>query len=341
MTTKNIANLKKYLEKILLLFLLSYQVAFANIQKLKVEYQEKIDKDNYIKIIPELIIDSDISLPGDSFLALLTKPSAEILGLPLGSKIYGTINKIIPEANFYRSAKIYASIDHLILPNGKIIKASMQLSSSSALKSRFKVKKINNLGTNVAKYGSNVVLSSAVGLVDAVQYAGLGTAIASHGISAAVGAVLGLGLALADPVKNKGQKYYGDNYYPLNFKIEKALEIFENFDLSADDIPQNTERFGIVSAQIKNYKNFGRTLLIDLELEKEKSKTFALSSDSLVKPIYPNLLLSSVDNARQILRLAFALNDSKLDPSVQLVTLDPLSDKILSCMNLSSILELQ
>jgi len=305
----------------------------------------------HLKLIPDTLVDTDMSLEGDLFSALLTKPSANILKVPHGSRLIGSITHIVKAKSLNRDAKIQAHINQVMLPDGTTVKVSADLSSNANAQKADDPNSFKVTVGKIAKRSAELTTSAAVGAVDVIQYTGLGTAIATSGISTAIGAGLGLGLGLMGILGSHGDELVISGFDPINFKLESDFQFLEKIDYVGQNlIPVNVELLGIDMKvnSIKKYysKNYGEFLLLDILVTNKSPKAiflgdFVLSSDLQVKPILNNPLLSNnsilsiASNRSHNYQLAFSLGKFHKQDNYQLSMIDPVSQELIAIVDVN------
>lgn len=315
--------------------------------KAKIEFTDK-DFIN-LKLLPETIVDTDLSLAGDFFSAYLTKPSAEILRVPFGSRLIGEITEVTNQKSFNRDAKLKAHINKLMLPDGTIVKVSADLSSTAdQAKQTEENSKFDKFKKNlkaVAKESSEIGAATIVGAMDSVQLLGLGTAISTSGISAGVGAAIGLGMGLTHSIGKKGDAIY-NGFKPLNFQLISEFKLLETLPLSYQNLdPVSASLLGVdfkvTSMQKLFSKNYGEFIVVNFEITNRSDKKiflgdFVLRSNTHILPVYSNPLLTnsyaSYAEPQQVVKssIAFSLGSYNKKDNYQLLILDPVNENIIA-----------
>ncbi|MEY3370268.1 MAG: hypothetical protein RLZZ361_938 [Cyanobacteriota bacterium] len=300
----------------------------------------------HFQLVPETLVDTSLSLEGDYFSAFLTKPSAELLKLPLGSRLLGQITEVQEPKNFGRSAKLVTHINQIMLPDGRTIKVSADLSSKTSMQDDEKPQASKNLVKKITKDSLELSSAGLVGAVDAVQYTGIGTAIMTSGLSVAIGGALGLGMGVFGLATNKGEELISSGFDPVSFKLESEFEFLESIpDWVVGKAPVNLAELGLdmkVSKIKKASSNiYGDYLLLDIELKNNSFKKvhfgdFVLSSNRHFIPVYNNPLISSESlsgietNTTKQINLAFSLGSIKKSNDYKLMMIDPISQEIVA-----------
>lgn len=304
-----------------------------------------------LKLIPETIVDTSLSMEGDLFSAFLTKPSAEILKVPSGSRLIGTITDIDDAKSFNRGAKLKAHVNTLMLPDGTKIKVSADFSSKASWQESETSNSFKNTARKLAQGSAEISASTLVGAMDAIQYTGIGLAISTHGISTAIGAGIGLGLGLYGAMKKEGSELASSGFKAIDFRLESEFEFLEKITLIGQKIePISASLMGINLKvnSIERYfsKNYGQFILVDLCLVNNSYKKlfigdFVLSSDMNIVPVMNNPLLTNTESLNSIpigetsnFKLAFSLGSIKKNHNYELYMIDPATQDLLANLEL-------
>lgn len=300
-----------------------------------------------LKMIPETIVDTSLSMEGDFFSAFLTKPSAELLRVPKGSRLIGSITNIDNPKSINRGAKLTARVDTLMLPDGSKIKVRADFSSKASWQESDSSNSFKNTARKLAQGSSDITASALVGAMDSVQYAGIGTAIATSGISTAIGAGIGLGLGVYGALTKRGEEFISSGFQAVDFRLESEFEFLEKLTLLSQPLqPVSASLLGVdmkVNSIEKYYsKNYGEFLLVDLTLKNATYKKiflgdFVLSSDMHIVPVMNNPFIGNMQSLDSVpvgeqtkFKLAFSLGSVKKDFNYQLFMLDPVSQDIVA-----------
>lgn len=317
------------------------------IHKLKIEQIET--KGIVIQALPETILDTELSLEGDFFSAFLSNNSSRILRVPEGSRLIGKITELNRPKSLGIGANLKIHIDELMLPDGSNVKVSADFSSKASMQNDDNPNAAKSFARKVIKDTSNLTASALVGAVDTLQYAGLGAAFATSGISTLAGAGLGLGLGLIGTFTTKGDELIGAGFEPVNLKLDSDFVFLQDLPMLAEKLaPINASLLGVgikvnkISKQ--SSKDFGEFLLMDIELTNNGLQDlfmgdFVLSSNRHILPIMHNPLLTNSSlniiarEKSQMIKLAFSLGSVKKD-SYQLMMLNPLTQEIIANTNI-------
>ena len=304
-----------------------------------------------LKLIPETIVDTSMSMVGDTFSAFLTKPSADILRVPKGSRLIGKITKIDEAKSLNRGAKLRAKVNILMLPDGSQVRVSAEFSSKASWQESETSNSFKNTARKLARGSARVSATSLVGAMDSIQYAGLGTAISTSGISVGIGAGIGLGLGLYGAFKKKGEQFSSSGFKPIDFRLESEFEFLEKLPLMSQPIaPVSAALLGIdmqVNSIEKYYsRNYGEFILVDLKLTNNSFKKvfmgdFVLSSDMHIMPVMNNPFISNLQSLNTVgignttsFKLAFSLGSVEKDFNYQLFMIDPISQGIVANLDI-------
>ncbi len=341
----------------MLIFLLSFQAVLATanpVYQLSISKLAEARDDLDLLLQTELIIDSELSLAGDTFVAELSPISARRLALPQGTKLIGKIQEIRGEASWSRDAKARIEINAIQLPDQQEIpaKATLMLEAQD----QGLVHNSKKILTKSTELGA----STLVGAMDALQYGGISTAILSHGISVGVGAALGLGLGLASIATSKGSSLSYDDSQLIKMRLDSDFELLaalpevsntqleelsQNYRTKLDQISarlQAEQSLVLDLQKIHKYQSasYGEFIVLDLDitnisLEQIYLQDLVLSSNQHLKPLYSNPLITAQEfkaiapGEKRRCRLAFVLGDYRKQDDYKLKLLDPLSDRVL------------
>ena len=313
-------------------------------------YQAQIQafetKGLHIQVIPETIVDTELSLTGDFFSAFLSKSACQIFRVPQRTRLLGQITELNRARSLGRDAGLKIHVNELMFPDGSTVKVSADFSAKEALQDDDHPGDIKALAKKFVKHSANVTSSTIVGAVDSLQYGGIGLAMATSGISTMAGAGLGLGLGLVGVVKNKGEELISSGFDPVNLKLDSDFAFLEELPLVSQEFePISTKLMGIDIRvkQISKFKShdYGEFMLVDIELANNSQSDlfmgdFVLSSERHILPILNNPLLSngglgsvSVKDSHQ-LKLAFSLGSMKKNDKYQLMLLNPVTQEIIA-----------
>lgn len=313
----------------------------------KVQIQTDNLKDVFLKLVPDTLIDASLSMPGDFFSVLVTKPSAQLLQIPTGSRLIGKVLEIDTAKSFNRGGKLKSEVEQVMLPDGTIIKAHAILSASAGMQEMEKPSNTKKIFKTIVKKSSEITASTLVGAVDAVQYLGLGTAITTHGISAAIGAGIGLGMGAIGAVTAQGESIEHSVFEAMNFKLESDFELLEQLPFNKGELAKliELEELGIDLNILKMQKDFSRQfgdfVIISMKVTNNSQEDiylgdFVLGSDLHIKPVLANPLLSSQSMQKLApqesceSKIAFSLGNYKEKENYQVYLLNPIDQTIIA-----------
>ena len=262
--------MKKILSFIIISMLLSSYVQAAEPLKGSVtetgEYQQKEDeictgkietlnRKEIINMTVSQVLDSSFSIEGDEFFAEVTDDVYGNKGIviPKGSLAHGKLSNTTAPGRFGKEATMDLTFDYLVTPDGREIPIEGSMTT--------KLHPISQGAKVVAQDLGYTVAGGAVGGLMALNWMGLGAAIASQGYTiaggAAVGGVAGLTVALI----RKGNHVLiapGDEIKvrintPLDLPVyrEDALKqeevLYEGLTININDVKHEKDPFGEVN----------------------------------------------------------------------------------------------
>lgn len=262
--------MKKLLSFIIISMLLSSYVQAAEPLKGSVtetgEYQqqqdeiftgkiETLNRKEIINMTVSQVLDSSFSIEGDEFFAEVTDDVYGNKGIviPKGSLAHGKLSNTTAPGRFGKEATMDLTFDYLVTPDGREIPIEGSMTT--------KLHPITQGAKVVAQDLGYTVAGGAVGGLMALNWMGLGAAIASQGYTiaggAAVGGVAGLTVALI----RKGNHVLiapGDEIKvrintPLDLPVyrEDALKqeeiLYEGLTININDVKHEKDPFGEVN----------------------------------------------------------------------------------------------
>jgi hypothetical protein len=325
----------------------SLAVESAEKKVYKAQIQEDNLRDIFLKLVPDTLIDADLNIPGDFFSVVVTKPSAQLLQIPAGSRLIGKVVEIKKAKSFNRGGELKSEVEQVMLPDGTLIKAHAILSAEAGMQDMDKPSTEKKILKSIVKKSSELTASTMVGAVDSIQYLGLGTAISTHGISTAIGAGIGLGLGAIGALKAKGESIEHSVFSAMNFKLESDFELLEELPFSKGELEKliQLEELGIdlqiVEMQKHFSKQFGDFVVINMKVTNNSKEDiylgdFVLGSDLHIKPVLANPLLSSQSlnklNPKESIesKIAFSLGEYKEKENYRVYLLNPLDQTIVA-----------
>ncbi len=344
-------NIKKIIRLSLILCLCIYSTPLkaqdTKTPVLKAQISESNLRDVFLKLVPDTLIDANLSIPGDFFSVIVTKPSAQLLQIPTGSRLIGTVRKIQKAKSFNRGGKFESEVKQVMLPDGSIIKAHAILSAEAGMQDMDKPTKTKKVLKAIKEKGTEIGAATLTGAMDSVQYFGLGTAISTYGISTAIGAGIGLGLGSIGALGEKGEQINYNEFDAINFKLESDFELLENLPLSASELEKliHIEELGVhmeVSKIEKHFsRQFGDFLLVDMLVTNHSEEgiylgDFVLRSNIHIRPVLANPLLAN-DSMKKLLpkeschtKIAFSLGKYQAKEDYKVFLLNPLNQTIMA-----------
>lgn len=155
---------------------------------------ETLERKDVINMTVSQVLDSSISIEGDEFFAEVTEDVYGNKGIiiPKGTHAHGRLSNTSTPGRFGKEATMDLEFDYLITPDGREIPIDGKMTT--------KLHPVTQGAKTVVKDVGYTVAGGAVGGLMALNWLGLGGAIASQGYTvaagAAVGGVAGLGVAL-------------------------------------------------------------------------------------------------------------------------------------------------
>ena len=298
------------------------------------------------RVLPETIVDTELSLEGDLFSAFMDEKACQIIKVPARTRIIGNIVELQRPSSFKRDAKLQVHVNKLMFFDGTTVKVSADFSSKESMQDDENPNAIKSFARKLVEDTSQVGASTLVGAVDSLQYAGIGTAFATSGISTLVGAGIGLGMGLLGTVKNHGEDLVSNGFDPINLKLESDFVFLEDLPIMEQPLEVMSAKLlglGITVNNIsKHYSNsYGDYLLLDVRLTNNSPGElfmgdFVLSSTRHILPVFNNPLLANnglidlgQDKAESV-KLAFSLGSIKGKDDYQLMMLNPVTQEIIA-----------
>lgn len=216
---------------------------------------ETLNRKEIINMTVSQVLDSSFSIEGDEFFAEVTDDVYGNKGIviPKGSLAHGKLSNTTAPGRFGKEATMDLTFDYLVTPDGREIPIEGSMTT--------KLHPISQGAKVVAQDLGYTVAGGAVGGLMALNWMGLGAAIASQGYTiaggAAVGGVAGLTVALI----RKGNHVLiapGDEIKvkintPLDLPVykEEALRqeeiLYEGLTININDIKHEKDPFGEVN----------------------------------------------------------------------------------------------
>ncbi len=213
---------------------------------------ETLDRKDVIRMTVSQVLDSSFSVEGDEFFAEVTSDVYGDKGIiiPKGTVAHGRLDSTTEAARLGRSATLELSFDYLVTPDGREIPIEGRMST--------KLHPVAEVGKIVAQDVGYTVAGGAVGGLVALNWLGLGAAIASQGYTlaggAAVGGVVGLGASLIRKGNNvliaPGDEIKVKISSPVDLPVykEEALRqeevLYDGLTVSINNIKHEKDPFG-------------------------------------------------------------------------------------------------
>ena len=216
---------------------------------------ETLNRKEIINMTVSQILDSSISIEGDEFFAEVTDDVYSNKGviIPKGTLAHGKLTNTTAPGRLGKEASMDLSFDYLVTPDGREIPIEGKMTT--------KLHPVTQGAKIVAQDVGYTVAGGAVGGLMALNWLGLGAAIASQGYTlaggAAVGGVAGLSVALI----RKGNHVLiapGDEIkVKINTSIdlpvykEEALKqeeiLYKGLDININNVKHEKDPFGEVN----------------------------------------------------------------------------------------------
>ena len=216
---------------------------------------ETLNRKEIINMTVSQILDSSISIEGDEFFAEVTDDVYSNKGviIPKGTLAHGKLTNTTAPGRLGKEASMDLSFDYLVTPDGREILIEGKMTT--------KLHPVTQGAKIVAQEVGYTVAGGAVGGLMALNWLGLGAAIASQGYTlaggAAVGGVAGLSVALI----RKGNHVLiapGDEIkVKINTSIdlpvykEEALKqeeiLYKGLDININNVKHEKDPFGEVN----------------------------------------------------------------------------------------------
>lgn len=216
---------------------------------------ETLNRKEIINMTVSQILDSSISIEGDEFFAEVTDDVYSNKGviIPKGTLAHGKLTNTTAPGRLGKEASMDLSFDYLVTPDGREIPIEGKMTT--------KLHPVTQGAKIVAQDVGYTVAGGAVGGLMALNWLGLGAAIASQGYTlaggAAVGGVAGLSVALI----RKGHHVLiapGDEIkVKINTSIdlpvykEEALKqeeiLYKGLDININNVKHEKDPFGEVN----------------------------------------------------------------------------------------------
>lgn len=216
---------------------------------------ETLDRKDIINMTVSQVLDSSLSVEGDEFFAEVTDDVYGDKGIiiPKGTFAHGKLTNTTEPGRLGKEATMDLSFDYLITPDGREIPIEGQMTT--------KLHPVAQGAKIVAQDVGYTVAGGAVGGFMALNWLGLGAAIASQGYTlaggAAVGGTVGLGMALmrkgnhvliapGDEIKVKVNTSIDLPVYKTEALKQEEL-LYKGLDININDVKHGKDPFGEVN----------------------------------------------------------------------------------------------
>ncbi len=216
---------------------------------------ETLERKDVINMTVSQILDSSISIEGDEFFAEVTDDVYGDKGIiiPKGTLAHGRLSNTSAPGRFGKEATMDLSFDYLVTPDGREIPIEGKMTT--------KLHPVSQGAKIIAQDIGYTVAGGAVGGLVALNWLGLGSAIASQGYTiaagAAAGGVTGLGVALirkgnhvmiapGDEIKVKISSSIDLPVYK-NEALKQEEILYDGLTISINDVKHEKDPFGEVN----------------------------------------------------------------------------------------------
>lgn len=216
---------------------------------------ETLNRKEIINMTVSQVLDSSYSIEGDEFFAEVTDDVYGDKGIiiPKGTLAHGKLTNTTEPGRLGKEATMDLAFDYLVTPDGREIPIEGKMTT--------KLHPVTQGAKIVAQDLGYTVAGGAVGGLMALNWLGLGAAIASQGYTlaggAAIGGVAGLGVALI----RKGNHVLIAPGDEIKVKINTAIDLpvykeealrqeeitYEGLDISINDVRHEKDPFGEVN----------------------------------------------------------------------------------------------
>ena len=217
---------------------------------------ETLNRKEIINMTVSQVLDSSFSVEGDEFFAEVTDDVYGDKGIiiPKGTYAHGKLTNTTAPGRMGKEATMDLSFDYLVTPDGREIPIEGKMTT--------KLRPITQGAKIVAQDVGYTVAGGAVGGLMALNWLGLGAAIASQGYTlaggAAVGGVAGLGVALI----RKGNHVLIAPGDEIKVKINTSMDLpvykkealkqeevfYDGLTISINDVKHEKDPFGEANA---------------------------------------------------------------------------------------------
>ena len=247
---------------------------------------EVLERKDTINLTISQVLSSGYSIEGDEFFA---EVSSDVEGekgvvIPVGTVAHGKITTVADPKNNGRDGWVNIAFDYLVTPDGSQIPIQASFTTKDA--------PIKGAIKTVAHHTGYTLLGGAVGGFLALNYLGLGAAIASNGYTVAGGAAVGGAVGLTMAIIKKGKGFMIKPGDVMKIKIDQDIELpvysqdafrqeeekLEGLNVRINSVALEKDPFGVentitLSLGIDNYTNYSFSTF-DIALVSATQETF-------------------------------------------------------------------
>jgi len=280
---------------------------------------EKLDRKDTINMTVSQILSSGYSIEGDEFFA---EVSSDVEGekgiiIPVGTVAHGKIITVQDPKNNGRDGWVDITFDYLVTPDGSQIPIQASFSTKNT--------PLKGAAKTVAHHTGYTLLGGAVGGFLALNWLGLGAAIASNGYTIAGGAAVGGAVGLTMAVIKKGKGFMIKPGDELKIKIDSEIDLPV---YTADAFKQEEEKLDGLNVRINSVNlekdPFGveNTITLSLGIDNYTDYTFSTFDIALVSNTHESFFPSPFGDTslwfktispgdRVVGKLSFNVSDKK------------------------------
>lgn len=230
---------------------------------------DKLDRKDTINLTVSQILSSGYTLEGDEFFAEVSRDVEGDKGIiiPAGTIAHGIVKMVGDPKNNGRNGYVSVNFDYLVTPEGNQIPIQASFTT--------KDKPVKGAAKMVAHHTGYTLLGGVVGGFMALQFLGLGAAIASNGYTIAGGAAVGgvVGLTMAVIKKGKGFMIKPGDELKITIDSEMDMPVYskdafrqeeqflDGLNVRINSVKLEKDPFGVentitLSLGIDNYTNY-------------------------------------------------------------------------------------
>lgn len=226
---------KKTIVSLIIFCIISTQFAFASsisghVQKDDINSKEQnkniytgetdiLDKKDTINLTVSQILSSGYTIEGDEFFAEVSQDVEGEKGLiiPMGTIVHGIVKMVEGPKNNGRDGYVNIGFDYMVTPDGSEIPIQASFTTKNT--------PIKGAMKTVAHHTGYTLLGGVAGGMIALNYLGLGAAIASNGYTLAGGAAIGGAIGLTMAIIRKGNGFMIKPGDELKIKIDSQINM--------------------------------------------------------------------------------------------------------------------